>query len=97
MRHIEALETKPKRLIGHSYGASVSQAIAEEMGGVEARSYGTPAWDLLGRREKEHTLRFKRWEDCVGSLDSGATLLKSPGWWPHSYAGYDFRSNETLS
>ena len=96
MKHIQAMEKKPKRLIGHFYGASVSQAIAEEMG-MEARTYGTPAYDLFGSRDKEHTLRFKRWGDPVGSLDSHATLVKAPGWWPHSYAGYDFRSNETLS
>ena len=42
MKHINQMKRKPKRLIGHSYGASVSQAIAEEMG-MEARSYGTPA------------------------------------------------------
>ena len=96
MRHIEAMEKKPKRLIGHSYGASVSQAIAEDLG-LEARSYGTPAWDVLGRGEKEHTLRFKHWGDPVGSLDSGAGIVKAPGWNPHSFQGYHFRSNETLS
>ena len=96
VEHINALGRKPKRLIGHSYGASVSQAIGEDLG-LEVRSYGTPAWDLLGTGQKEHALRFKHWGDPFGSMDSNATLVKSPGWWPHSYAGYKFRSNETLS
>ena len=96
MKHIKAMDKKPKRLIGHSYGASVSQAIAEELG-MEARSYGTPAWDLFGNKDKEYTLRYKHWGDPVGSLDSNASLVKAPGWNPHSYEGYNFRSNETLS
>ena len=52
MNHINAMDKKPKRLIGHSYGASVSQAIAEELG-TEARSYGAPAYDLFGSKDKE--------------------------------------------
>ena len=95
MSHINAMDKKPKRLVGQSYGASVSQAIAEELG-MEARSCGTPAWDLFGSKDKEHTLRFKHWGDPVRSLDSNATLVKTPGYWPHSYAGYKLRSNETL-
>ena len=96
LRHISQMEKKPKRLIGHSYGASVSQALAERMG-VEGRSYGTPAFQPFGGRGPEHTVRFKHWGDPVGSLDSNATLIKAPGWNPHSYAGYSARSNETLS
>ena len=96
MEHLEAMQKKPKRLVGHSYGASVAQAIAEDLG-LEARSYGTPAFQPFGGRGPEHTLRFKHWGDPVGSLDSGAGLIKNPTWNPHSYRGYHARSNETLS
>ena len=94
--HLKMMDKPPQRLVGHSLGASVAQSLGEDWG-TEVRAYGTPAFDPMGRGEKEHTLRFRHWGDPVGSLDSGAGIVKAPGWNPHSFQGYHFRSNETLS
>ena len=95
---ISQLEHKPKRIIGHSLGASAAQELAEKMG-VEGRAYGTPAFDLLGALGvgKERTVRFKHPGDPVGALDRTAQAKSGGGYWPHSYSGWNARSNETLS
>ncbi len=87
---------KPKRLVGHSLGASVAQAIGERFD-IETRAYGSPAYSIFGSRMPEHTVRYKRDFDPVGILDRQAQASSGPNWWPHSYAGYETRSNETVS
>ena len=68
---------KPKRLVGHSLGASAAQAIGERLG-VETRAYGTPSYDILGTGSPEYTVRFKRKGDPVGLFDFKAQT--SSGW-----------------
>ena len=87
---------KPKRFVGHSLGASVAQALGERFK-VEARAYGTPSFDIFGTGNPEYTVRYKHNYDPVGLLDRGAQTSTSPSWWPHSYQGYEVRSNETIS
>ena len=97
---ISQMEQKPKRIIGHSLGASAAQELAERLG-VEGRAYGTPAFDLLselGVHKQEHTVGQKHAGDPVGLLDRSAQQTKGGGGiWPHSYGGYHIRSNETVS
>ena len=50
---------KPKRIIGHSLGASVAQSLAERWG-VEGRAYGTPSYAIFGNKTPEYTTRHKR-------------------------------------
>ena len=87
---------KPKRIIGHSLGAQVAQSLAERWG-VEGRAYGSPSYSLFGNRIPEFTTRYKRNWDPVGILDRQAQSSAGPSWWPHSYSGYEVRSNETVS
>ena len=87
---------KPKRIIGHSLGATVAQSLAERWG-VEGRAYGTPAYSIFGTQVPEFVTRRKRDWDPVGILDRHAQSSSGPSWWPHSYSGYETRSNETVS
>ena len=74
----------------------MAQALGERFK-VEARAYGTPSFDIFGTGNPEYTVRYKHNYDPVGLLDRGAQTSTSPSWWPHSYQGYEVRSNETVS
>ena len=87
---------KPKHLVGHSLGASAAQAIGERLG-IETRAYGSPSYALLNNKKPEYTTRYKRNCDPVGILDRQAQSSSGPSWWPHSYSGYEVRSNESVS
>ena len=81
------------RIVGHSLGASVAQAMSQKYDIPYSRTYAAPNLELVPHRFSAHHERYRNWTDWISILDRGAERS-----WPtqgffaparHSYRGYE--------
>lgn len=67
------------RLVGHSLGGSVAAAVADDVGGLQLRTYGAP---IIGRRVQVGEQRVRDAFDPFSFFDRGAVTYG--GYFPHT-------------
>ncbi len=87
-------------LSGHSLGGAVAAVLQEDAlagrlgpkyrGFREVRTYGAP---LLHSDHIPNLHAYRRAWDPISALDGGAATSSAPTWTPHSYKGFNNRSN----